>query len=141
MKIMTKLTAMAVMLSAPFGAAQAQETETVIEAGYLLAVPGDGYLRNRSVTIKDGKIVSVKRGFQDHADDVRVIDLRDAYIVPGLIDSHVHLTNEFSPTSRMKALSDSEIDAALEGASHAKKTLLAGFTTVQDVGGPNEAVF
>ena len=141
MKLITKLTAVAVMLSAPFGAAQAQETETVIEAGYLLAVPGDGYLKNRSVTFKDGKIVSVKRGFREHADGVRGIDLRDAYIVPGLIDSHVHLTNEFSPTSRMKALSDSEIDAALEGASHAKKTLLAGFTTVQDVGGPNEAVF
>lgn len=121
--------------------ASAQENATVIEAGHLLAIPGDGYLRNRSITIEDGKIVSVERGFKSHAEDVRVIDLRDAYVLPGLIDSHVHLTNEFSPTSRLKMLSDSEVDAALNGASNAYKTLLAGFTTVQDVGGPNEAVF
>ncbi|MEM9573085.1 MAG: amidohydrolase family protein [Pseudomonadota bacterium] len=121
--------------------ASAQENTTVIEAGHLLAIPGEGYLRNRSITIEDGKIVNVERGFKSHADDVRVIDLRDAFVLPGLIDSHVHLTNEFSPTSRLKMLSDSEVDAALNGASNAYKTLLAGFTTVQDVGGPNEAVF
>ena len=122
-------------------AAQAQDSKTVIEAGHLLAIPGDGYLRNRTVTIEDGKIVKVERGFKSHADDVRVINLRDAYVLPGLIDSHVHITNEFSPTSRLKMLSDSDVDAALDGAANAQKTLLAGFTTVQDVGGPNEAVF
>ncbi|MEL7540386.1 MAG: amidohydrolase family protein, partial [Pseudomonadota bacterium] len=105
------------------------------------AQPEHGYLRNRTITIEDGKIVKIERGYKSQPDGVRVINLRDAYVVPGLIDSHVHLTNEFSPTSRMKALSDSEVDAALDGASHAKTTLLAGFTTVQDVGGPNEAVF
>lgn len=122
-------------------AANAQETKTVIEAGHLLAVPGDGYLTDRSITIESGRITKIERGFSTHSEDVRVINLRDAYVLPGLIDSHVHLTNEFSPTSRTKALSNSEIDAALDGAAHAYKTLLAGFTTVQDVGGPNEAVF
>lgn len=141
MRKFLKATAVAALVMSVFGHAQAEETKTVIEAGHLLAVPGDGYLRNRSVTIQGGKIVSVERGFKDHAEDVRVIDLRDAYVLPGLIDSHVHLSNEFSPTSRVRALSDSEVDAALNGASHAKKTLLAGFTTVQDVGGPNEAIF
>lgn len=141
MKKFTKFAALLGLVVAGLGSVQAQETKTVIEAGYLLAVPGDGYLRNRSVTIQNGEILSVERGFKDQPDDVRVINLRDAYVLPGLIDSHVHLSNEFSPTSRMKALSDSEVDAALEGASHAMKTLLAGFTTVQDVGGPNEAIF
>lgn len=121
--------------------ATAQEGTTVIEAGNVLAVPGDGYLKDRSITVRDGKIVSVTRGFRDQPSGTRVLDLRDAFIIPGLIDSHVHLTNEFSPTSRLKALSDSEVDAALDGASHAMKTLLAGFTTVQDVGGANEAIF
>lgn len=133
--------ALAALAVAVLGTAHAQETTTVIEAGNVLAVPGDGYLKNRSITIKGGEIVSIERGFKDHASDVRVIDLRDAYVLPGLIDSHVHLSNEFSPTSRLKALSDSDVDAALDGASHAYKTLLAGFTTVQDVGGPNEAIF
>lgn len=141
MKFTIKLAALAALSMAAFGQSHAQDSKTVIEAGHLLAVPGDGYLENRSVTIQNGKIISVDRGFQSHPDDVRVINLRDAFVLPGLIDSHVHLSQEFSPTSRMKALSDSEVDAALNGASHAKKTLLAGFTTVQDVGGPNEAIF
>ena len=141
MKTLIKIAALAALSSLGLGQAQAQETTTVIEAGNLLAVPGDGYLKNRSITIENGRIVRVERGFKDHPEGVEVIDLRDAYVLPGLIDSHVHLSNEFSPTSRMKALSDSGVDAALDGAAHARKTLLAGFTTVQDVGGPNEAIF
>ncbi|MEM7457926.1 MAG: amidohydrolase family protein [Pseudomonadota bacterium] len=141
MKQIFKWAAAAAISLAGTTAVQAQESKTVIEAGHVLAVPGDGYLRNRTITIEDGKIVKIERGYKSQPDGVRVINLRDAYVVPGLIDSHVHLTNEFSPTSRMKALSDSDVDAALDGASHAKTTLLAGFTTVQDVGGPNEAVF
>lgn len=136
-----KLSTLAAFGCALAAGATAQETKTVIEAGYVLTEPGDGYQKNRSITIQDGKIVSVSRGFKDHPGDVRVIDLRDAYIIPGLIDSHVHLSSEFSPTSRVRILSTSEVDTALEGAANARKTLLAGFTTVQDVGGPNEAIF
>lgn len=141
MKTMTKLCALALAALGVAAGGQAQDAKTVVEAGYVLAEPGEGYLRNRSITIENGRIVSIKRGFQSHPDDVRVVDLRESYVIPGLIDSHVHITNEFSPTSRMKFLSDSEVDAALDGAANAKTTLLAGFTTVQDVGGPNEAVF
>ena len=141
MKTIAKICALAAASLGLATSVQAQDTKTVIEAGHVLTQPGEGYQRNRSITIQDGRIVSVDRGFEDHPDTVRVINLRDAYIVPGLIDSHVHLSNEFSPTSRLKILSDSDVDAALDGAAHAKKTLLAGFTTVQDVGGPNEAIF
>ncbi|MEL7030696.1 MAG: amidohydrolase family protein [Pseudomonadota bacterium] len=141
MKQIFKWAAAAAISVAAAASAQAQESKTVIEAGHVLAVPGDGYLRNRTITIEGGKIVKIERGFKSQPDEVRVINLRDAYLLPGLIDSHVHLSNEFSPTSRLKMLSDSEVDAALNGASHAKTTLLAGFTTVQDVGGPNEAIF
>lgn len=141
MKLIIKGAICAAIAAVTLSGAHAQNTKTVIEAGHLLAVPGDGYMENRSITIEAGKIVKVERGFRTHDEDVRVINLRDAYVLPGLIDSHVHLTSEFSPTSRLKALSDSDVDAALDGASHARKTLLAGFTTVQDVGGQNEAVF
>ena len=141
LKKFIKWGAAAATAAALLGQVQAQETTTVIEAGQVLAVPGDGYLKDRSITIENGRIVKVERGFKTHPDGVRVINLRDAYVLPGLIDSHVHLLNEFSPTSRMKALSDSEVDAALDGAMNAVKTLHAGFTTVQDVGGTNEAIF
>lgn len=134
------LTLSAASALVPFEAS-AQEGVTIVEAGHLLAEPGEGYLRDRSVKIENGRIVEVTRGFTSHPDGTEVLNFRDAYVLPGLIDSHVHLTNEFSPTSRMKALSDSDVDAALDGALHARRTLLAGFTTVQDVGGANEAIF
>jgi len=69
------------------------------------------------------------------------MNLRDSYVLPGLIDSHVHISFEYSPNSRLKELKNSDVDWALSGVGFAKKTLLAGFTTVQDVGGQNEAVF
>lgn len=133
------LIAMAALVGAS-GWASAQDV-TIIEAGKLLAVPGQGYLTDQTVTIEDGKIVSVEAGFKRHPASARIVNLRNAYVLPGLIDSHVHLTNEFSPTSRVNILSESEVDAALNGALHARRTLLAGFTTVQDVGGANEAIF
>lgn len=115
--------------------------DAVIHAGHVLAVPGEGYLTEQTILVRDGRIVALDPGYHLPADDLPVINLKDAYVLPGLIDAHVHLTSEFSPTSRMKALTDSDVDAALEGAGHAKKTLLAGFTTVQDLGGPDEAIF
>jgi imidazolonepropionase-like amidohydrolase len=70
-----------------------------------------------------------------------LIDLKNSYVLPGLIDSHVHITSERGPESATRPLTDSDVDTALFGAENALKELLAGFTTVQDVGGSNEAVF
>ena len=122
--------------------AEAPDKRILLEIGHVLAVPGEGYLQDQTLIISNDRIVALKSGF-DHpqqAGDQR-IKLHAAYVIPGLIDSHVHLTNEWSPTSRLKALNYSDVDSALEGAQHARTTLLAGFTTVQDVGGPNEAIF
>lgn len=122
-------------------AAEAQEGVTIVEAGKLLAVPGEGYRSRQSIRIEDGKIVSVSDGYVRHPRGTTIINLRDDYVMPGLIDSHVHLLFEFSPTMRVQVLSTTEADAALNGALNARKTLEAGFTTVQDVGGSNEAIF
>ena len=139
MKLLTSF----VLLSAiAFGAAPPATAQTTyIQCGHLLAVPGQGYLREQTVRITDGRITDVAAGYSLPANNVRVIDMKSAYCLPGLIDSHVHITSEFSPTSRMKTLTYSDVDEALEGVGNARKTLMAGFTTVQDVGGADEAVF
>lgn len=121
------------------GAAHAQDA--VIQAGYLLAKPGEGYLRKQTITVKDGRIVSVEAGYKPGPKGVQVINLRDAYVLPGLIDSHVHITSESGPDQRIKEFEETQVDQAFDGAGYAYKTLLAGFTTVQDVGGGNDAVF
>ena len=128
------------LAAAALGGTAAAET-TLIHAGKVLAVPGEGYAERQTIRIEDGKITGLEDGYQRARDGEIVINLRNAFVLPGLIDSHVHITNERAPDQAARTLRESEVDAALNGASNAYKTLLAGFTAVQDVGGPNEAVF
>ena len=119
----------------------AQAETTFIHAGHVLAVPGEGYQTRKTIIIENGRISDIQDGYRSSAEAAEIVDLKDGYVLPGLIDSHVHLLMEFSPTARFKALTDSEVDEAFDGAKNARKTLMAGFTTVQDVGGTSEAIF
>lgn len=114
---------------------------TYVHAGHVLTVPGEGYRTQQTLVIKDGKITEVIAGYLQPKDGIEVVDLREAYVIPGLIDSHVHLLQERSPNTRLNALTYSEADYTLDGAMHAKRTLMSGFTTVQDVGGMGAAIF
>ncbi len=125
------------ILMAPLAAAQDQVT--VIHAGWLLAVPGEAPQENRSVVIIDGRIDRIEDGFVA-PDGAEIIDLSDQYVLPGLIDSHVHLLSELNPTRRLQNVTFSSADWAIDGVRNARRTLLAGFTTVQDVGGELEAI-
>ena len=70
--------------------------ETIyVQAGKVLAVPGEAPLGQTTIVVTDGKIASLEPGFKVPKDkSVRVIDLKDSYVLPGLIDSHVHLTSD-----------------------------------------------
>lgn len=125
----------ALVLSAP-----AIAEDAVIHAGHVLAKPGDGYLTRQTILVEDGRIVSITPGYSTPK-NYTVINLRDAYVLPGLIDSHVHITSENGPGGRIKDFEDSEVDTAFDGAAFALVTLKAGFTTVQDVGAPNDSIF
>lgn len=121
-------------------ASSALAEDAVIHAGHVLAKPGEGYLTRQTILVEDGRIVSITAGFSKPK-DYAVIDLRNAYVLPGLIDSHVHITSENGPDGRIKDFENSEVDTAFDGAAFALKTLQAGFTTVQDVGAPNNSIF
>lgn len=129
--------ATACALAAP---ALAETPVTIIHAGTLIAAPGDERARsNASIIVENGRITAVEDGFvtRDGAD---IIDLSDRWVLPGFIDSHVHITSQQGPDRRLSTFTDSSADLALQGAEYARRTLLAGFTTVQDVGGNMEAV-
>lgn len=125
----------ALILSAP-----AIAEDAVIHAGHVLAKPGEGYLTRQTILVEDGRIVSITAGYSTPK-NYTVINLREAYVLPGLIDSHVHITSENGPGGRIKDFEDSEVDTAFDGAAFALVTLKAGFTTVQDVGAPNDSIF
>jgi imidazolonepropionase-like amidohydrolase len=116
----------------------------LVHAGTLLAKPGEEPLTKQTIAIENDRIVSVSAGFAAAKQDDTIIDLSDAFVLPGLIDCHVHLTGEFGPKHKMDIVEESPTAIALHGARHARVTLEAGFTTVRDlgeIGGAGDAIF
>ncbi len=111
---------------------------TLIHAGEVLAVPGEPAKTKQTIIIVDGKIEDVQSGFLEAGPEDKVIDLSDHFVLPGLIDSHVHLRGEWNPQVRLQGVTLESGDIAYNAADNARKTLMAGFTAVQDVGGPPE---
>lgn len=122
----------------------AQHPTTVIHAGTLLAVPGDAPLTRQTIVVQGDRIVAVRDGLvaaSEFDGAVTLIDWSDQFVLPGLMDLHVHLLGELGPDSRSRQLTETTSLAALRGAQFAHRTLAAGFTTVRDLGGKPEAIF
>ena len=122
----------------------ADERITIVHAGTLLAVPGEAPKTRQTITIEGNRITAIDDGFIDPASmtgELTFIDLADKFVLPGLMDMHVHLLSELGPNSRTEALQVTTSMQALKGALHAKRTLHAGFTTVRDLGGKPEAIY
>ncbi|PAJ74602.1 Xaa-Pro dipeptidase [Pseudoalteromonas sp. NBT06-2] len=116
----------------------------VIHAGSILPIPGKPPLKNQTLVITDGIITEIRKGFvnpQEIAKNATLIDLSSHFVLPGLMDMHVHLQGEFSPKNDSEKLRMSDADKLVKSAYFAKKTLMAGFTTVRDLGGSPEQSF
>lgn len=120
-----------------------QAKTTLIHAGELLAVPGQKPLTEQSVYIEQGVITKVESGYQqpDNNEDIEVIDLKDAFVMPGLMDMHVHLQGELGPNNDRDALKMSSQLKGMRTVHYGMKTLLAGFTTVRDVGSDSQYMY
>jgi len=112
----------------------ANSDEIVIHAGRLLAEPGQPPKSQQSLRIAGGKVVAVAAGYVEPPPGATVIDLKDKFVLPGLIDCHVHLTSQLGPGQRLRFVEDSDPKVGLDGAHRARLTLEAGFTTVRDLG-------
>ena len=121
-------------------AVQADEQLTLVHAGWLLAVPGEAPKSRQTVVIEGERIVRVEDGFADPGDAI-LIDLSGQFVLPGLMDMHVHLLGQLGPSSRTDAQYKTTSMRALDGAQYARRTLEAGFTTVRDLGGDPEAIY
>jgi len=120
-------------------AVSAEQPTTFVQVGRLLADPASGrVLRDKTLVIRGNQVVEIRDGFVGEG---QVVDLRGAFVLPGLIDSHVHLTSQQSPTGRLDEVTQSTATQAMVGARYARRTLNAGFTTVADLGASNEAIF
>lgn len=114
----------------------ANAQRTIIHAGTLIDGISDQARNNVSIVIQDEKILSVENGYvkANNKKDV-LIDLKDKTVMPGLIDLHVHLESETGPSKYLEPFTLDDADKAFRAASYAKRTLMAGFTTVRELGG------
>ena len=115
-------------------AADPLSAATLIHAGSLIDGVSDQVRTRVTIVIAGGRITEVKSGFSAPGDDDTVIDLSDATVMPGLMDMHVHLTGELSPKNYLERVQLNTATFAVRSVEYARRTLMAGFTTVRNPG-------
>jgi len=136
------LGALALLAGSSFAQDAAPQVASVIHAGRLLADASNGrVLTEQSILVgADGRIIGIEAGYVTPP-GATIIDQRRRFVLPGLIDSHVHLTSELGPNQLLDEVQLSPSDQAMRGVQNAQITLGAGFTTVADLGASNDAIF
>jgi len=107
---------------------------TVIHCGRLIDGRSEQPRMDVTVVVDGGKIVRVAAGYQSAAAGDTLIDLKAYTVMPGLMDMHTHLQSQHSKDSYTERFFMDQADYALRSTQHARRTLMAGFTTVRDLG-------
>lgn len=108
---------------------------TLIHCGSLIDCKSNVPQSQMTIIVEGNKITGVTKGFIASNTNDTIIDLRRKTVLPGLIDMHVHLEGETSRDQALQRFTFSQADLAFRATLFAKKTLMAGFTTVRDLGG------
>ena len=116
------------------GALTGAHAATVIHAGRLIDGVSDTPRIDQTVVVEAGKITAIENGFRAPAAGDRLIDLKNGTLLPGFFDMHVHLSGEYSRNAEIEEYKLNEADVAINSVVYADRTLLAGFTTVRDLG-------
>jgi imidazolonepropionase-like amidohydrolase len=128
---MKKLLPVAFLLMAQVAFAQ----KTYIHCGKLIDGVTGKTQPEMTVVTEGGLIASVQKGYANGTGTDRTIDLKNKTVLPGLIDCHVHLESQGSKDGFREGMTSTDADIAYRAAQFAKRTLMAGFTTVRDLGG------
>jgi imidazolonepropionase-like amidohydrolase len=109
--------------------------KTIIYCGKLIDPAALQVKTEMSIIITGNTISDVQKGYVTAAAGDKVIDLKNRTVMPGLIDAHVHLEDETSPNAQLREFTQDDADIAFQSSVYARTTLMAGFTTVRDLGG------
>ena len=104
--------------------------QTIIHAGQLFDAAAGEVIEEATIVVEGDRIQAVQMGYVGEPD----IDLTGAFVMPGWIDAHVHIGGELSPDSFVEEFTLEPADLALRAVPYAERTLMAGFTTVRDLG-------
>ncbi len=118
------------------GQLESHAQNTYLHCGKMIDTKTGKVLGNTTIVVLGNKILRVSDGFENTASsEDKTIDLKNKTVLPGLVDMHVHIESETGPTQYLDEFTLNESDVAFNSAEIAKRTLLAGFTTVRDLGG------
>ncbi len=106
-----------------------------LHCGKLIDVEKSKVLTEMTIIVEGDKIQSIEKGYTAVPDGAEGIDLKSKTVMSGLFDMHVHLEGETSKDNYIKRFTLNEADIAFQSTVYAKKTLMAGFTSVRDLGG------
>lgn len=109
--------------------------DTYIHAGKLIDTKNGKVLKEQTIIVSGNKIKRVEKGFLEPLPNDVLIDLKSKTVLPGLTDMHVHLESETNPSKYLERFTNNPADDAFNSIAFAKATLMAGFTTVRDLGG------
>ena len=112
-------------------------SKTVIHAGNLFNANNGSIEPEMTIFIEDDKITDVIEGYVNPEIDDTYLDLTGYFVLPGLIDMHVHLTNLSSNKAYLERVTLNPADYAIRATKNAENTLNAGFTTVRNLGDSN----
>ncbi len=109
--------------------------KTYIQCGTIMDMESGKELQAKTIVVETNRILQIENGFTSGSAEDVTIDLKNKTVLPGMIDMHVHIENEAGPQTYLNRFTQNEADVAFQSAVYAKRTLMAGFTTVRDLGG------
>jgi imidazolonepropionase-like amidohydrolase len=109
--------------------------KTYLQCGQLIDVRQLQVLKEKTIVIEGNKITDVLDGYQSGAATDKVVNLKTSTVMPGLMDMHVHIENETNPNRYLEGFTQSQADVAFGSLRFAERDLMAGFTSVRDMGG------
>jgi imidazolonepropionase-like amidohydrolase len=112
-----------------------QAQKTYLQCGQLIDVRQLQVLKEKTIVIEGNKIMDVLDGYQSGAATDKVVNLKTSTVMPGLMDMHVHIENETNPNRYLEGFTQSQADIAYGSLRFAERDLMAGFTSVRDLGG------
>ncbi len=113
----------------------ASAQRTLIHCGQLVDVRNLQIQKEMTIILEGNKILGVESGYLSPATGDKLIALKNKTVMPGLIDMHVHLESETNPNNYLNGFTWNPADYAFQSVVFAEKTLMAGFTSVRDLGG------
>jgi imidazolonepropionase-like amidohydrolase len=123
------------LVLAVFVCSRSLAQKTYIHCGKLIDAVSNTMLSEKTIIIEGNKIVEIKDGYTTAGATDKLIDLKTKTVMPGLMDMHVHLESQTKRNAQADRLTKEAQDVAFEASNYAYTTLMAGFTTVRDLGG------